>query len=37
MLNRWIKPNKGLDEIIERLVLEKYGYQPWYTEAVIHL
>lgn len=36
MLNRWIKPNKGLDEIIERRVLEKYGYQPWYTEAVIH-
>lgn len=36
MLNRWIKPNRALDNIIARGVLKKYGYQPWYTEIIIH-
>lgn len=36
MLNRWIKPNKGLDEIIAQQVLNKYGYMTWYTRVIIH-
>lgn len=36
MLNRWIKPNRDLDTIIARHVLNKYGYQVWYSEAIIH-
>ena len=36
MLNRWIKPNKTLDEIIANHVLKKYFYTPWYTEVIVH-
>ncbi|AIZ01812.1 hypothetical protein VR5_025 [Escherichia phage vb_EcoM-VR5] len=36
MLNRWIKPNKGLDEVIARQVIQKYGLQLWYAEVVVH-
>lgn len=36
MLNRWIKPNQTLDEIIASHVLNKYLYMPWHTEVVVH-
>lgn len=36
MLNRWIKPNQTLDEVMAREVMAKYMLPAWYTTVIIH-